>query len=91
MKEVEKTMALRKIISRTLNVGIVAVYVPIVAITTPLMVMNPVGIVTVIPSFLTFALIGQEHNSTIGLKAGALSLPILFFGYVEHENARRRK
>ena len=79
-------MAIRKILSTILDVGIVGVYTPIVLITTPLLVMNPVGVVTVIPSFLTFTLIGQRCNLAMGLKVGALSIPFLFYAYVEGQH-----
>ncbi len=84
-------MALRKIISRALDVGIVGVYVPVVVATAPFMVMNPSGIVTVLPSIATFSLIGMDCNTGIFLKAGAISLPFLFFGYIEYEDNRREK
>ena len=82
-------MALRKLISRTLDVGIVGVYTPIVLMTAPMLVMNPFGIVTVVPSICTFTLIGQDHNVGIGLKVGALSLPVIFYLYDVNDDRKR--
>jgi hypothetical protein len=79
-------MATRKILSRILDVGIVGVYTPIVLITTPLLVMNPVGVVTVIPSFLTFTLIGKKSDLAMGLKVGAISIPFLLYAYEEGQD-----
>ena len=85
-------MALRKVISRALDVGLVGVYTPVLFFAIPMCAMNPSGlIVTVIPSFFTFSLIGHDSNMHMGLKAVAISLPVMYFGSQILENQRREE
>lgn len=71
-----ETMLLRKVISRTLDVGVY----------TMVLIFGD----SMATAIFAFTLIDRDSDKDIGLKVGAISLPILYY-FIEKEETRRKR
>jgi hypothetical protein len=71
-----------KIVSRLLDLSLFTIYGPITFITAPFLIMNPYGLITIVPSLGALTLIGSDCNKS----KAAVSITGLTFGAIIYKD-----